>query len=158
MLKFKKIAIEGLKAACSKTQRMILLGQWTNLQIKTEIAMQALVDWVVHHTLGISDAILTAMRGDAASLEAFRTTLSKDQNFTKQLPDPSTWTYPKTEIRDLIDNIMHQLFLGVTKTFYKGMVITWLKLNGKGAPYLRSLLSLSSASKVSNSREPRPNK
>jgi hypothetical protein len=143
MLKFKKITIAGLKAACSKTHRMILLGRWTNVQgkryLKTEGLMQALVDKVVDHASGISDTILTAMRGDATSLEVFRATLSQDSNFTKQLPDPSTWNYPETEICDFIDTIMHQLFLGVTKTFYKGMVLTWLKSNGKGAPYLRSL-------------------
>jgi hypothetical protein len=32
MLKFKKITIVGLKAACSKTHYMILRGRWTNAQ------------------------------------------------------------------------------------------------------------------------------
>jgi hypothetical protein len=76
MLKFKKITISGLKAACSKTHHMILLGRWTNAQgvcyLKTEGIMPALIDWVVDHASGISDTILTPMRGDAASLEAFR--------------------------------------------------------------------------------------
>jgi hypothetical protein len=115
---------------------MILLGRWTNAQgvryLKTEGIMPALIDRVVDHASGISDTMPTAMRGDAASLEAFRAALSQDSNFTKQLPNPSTWNYPETDICDFIDTIMHQLFLGVTKTFYKGMVL-------KGAPYLRSL-------------------
>jgi hypothetical protein len=143
MLKFKMITIAGLKAACLKTHYMIIRGRWTNGQggsyLKTEGIMPAVVDRIVNHASFITDTILTATEGDDEAREAFLETLNQPRNITEHLPHPSTWNYPHTEICDFIDAIMHQLFLGVTKTFYKGMVLTWLKSHGKGAPYLRSL-------------------
>jgi hypothetical protein len=143
MLKFKKITVVCLRAACTKTHNMILRGQWTNSQgscyLKTEGMMQALVDQIVNHASGIQDKILTAMSGNAAEVQAFTDALAQDPYITKQLPDPSTWNYPHTDISDYIDTIMHQLFLGVTKTLYKSMILLWMKSHGKGAPYLRSL-------------------
>ena len=142
-LKFKKITIADMKAACSRTHHRMLRGEWSDAQggcyLRTHGIVPALIDRVVNHASEIRATISAAMGGDEVELAAFNTALEEDPTITQQLPDPPTWNFPNTELCDFIDTIMHQLFLGVTKTFYSKMVLKWLKSHSKAAPYLRSL-------------------
>jgi hypothetical protein len=142
-LKFSRISIAGLKHACNNAYKQVARHSWTKSEgstfLKTEGILPDLIDQIMDHAASFW-ARLSSLDGNEAGIEALRVERTANpEAFKASSSFPPTWSYPKTEIYEWIDTIMHQLFLGVTRTLYKDMVLGWFTSHSKGLPYLRAI-------------------
>ena len=65
--------------------------------------------------------------------------LQVDCNICGALNFPDPWGYPNTGINDWVDTIMHQVFLGVTKSLFTDVINDWLKSSRSYSVYVATI-------------------
>jgi hypothetical protein len=143
LLKFSRITIQGLRKASNNAFTQVAGNAWTKSEgivfLKTEGILPDLIEQIMDHAASLWDR-LSKLQGNAAGIEALQAENDANPEAFRASPFyPATWSYPNTDICDWIDTIMHQLFLGVTRTMYKEMILDWYTSRSKGLPYLKAL-------------------
>ena len=150
MLPFKKITFESLLAATKLSHEKIVNGQWSVSQARCFLATEGvgshLVDRLISQATKCKKFFKERDRA-CARLEKMRQPLneknaeirdatlkkfsSDECNKHTMLPAPSSWKYPNTSMPEWVETIMHQLFLGVTKSTFQDFINVWLRCNRK---------------------------
>ena len=150
MLPFKKISFESLYEAFRTSHNCITEGNWSVAQARCYLATEGigsnLVDQLVKNAITCKKFFkqrdqafsrLAKMKQPLSTKNAaFRDTITQKfsaEECAKQqmLSPPSSWQYPNTSICEWVETIMHQVFLGVTKSIFQDQINVWLRSNRK---------------------------
>ena len=154
-LPFRKITFESLQSAAEECHQRLISGSWNITQAKCFLA-----------TEGFSSNLSSRLIQNATKCKRFyqkrnlafarvaampqpltnENTALRDETYAmysdvqctahQRLSSPPSWNYPGTGIHEWVETIMHQLFLGVTKSMFTEFVNMWLRSNRKFASFV----------------------
>ena len=153
---FKRIDFGSLQAALAKSHINVESGSWSVTQAKCFLATEGVSTDLANKLVENAVRCRTyyrEMEDTSTTLEGMGDPLTeedlmyRDEMIAKyydpervdqhqMIPFPSSWAYPNSGLREWIETIMHQLFLGVTKSTFKDFINAWLRSNRKFATFV----------------------